>query len=195
METPTVVTAPTPSLVHRVARPVFLFGLSLLGFLFLSEQFALPELLAMRLPGAVLMPSDVLPQRQKLQQQLGELEAYREERIIRRDPLQVFVRDQAGGRASIQRLLDSVLRVTREQAEGSTVVTLQSVDVDASAKTITLEGSLSSATPGTMTLLAAYVDRLTELEQVEGVDATPFTREQVDPTHFRSPFTLTIHGT
>lgn len=182
------------SLVHRAARPVFLFGLSLLAFLLLSERFALPELLAMRLPGAVLMPADVLPQRQKLQRELAELEAHREERIIRRDPLQLFVRDKALEHAGALQLLDASLRVTREQTSGGTAVTLQEVDVDAGGNVVILSGELTSNTPGTMSLLAAYIDRLTELEQVETVEVTPFTRTQYDGTHFGSPFTLTIHG-
>lgn len=197
MDTPAETSAqPTVSLslVHRAARPVLLFGVSLLAFLLLSERFALPELLAMRLPGAVLMPADVLPQRQKLQRELAELEAHREERIIRRDPLQLFVRDKALEHAGSLQLMDASLRVTREQASGGTAVTLHTVEVDAQGRTVTLSGELTSATPGTMSLLAAYIDRLTELEQVERVEATPFTRTQYDETHFGSPFTLTIHG-
>ena len=197
MSTPGETPAQPPvslSLVHRAARPVFLFGLSLLAFLLLSERFALPELLAMRLPGAVLMPADVLPQRQKLQGELSQLEAHREERIIRRDPLQLFVRDKALRHAGMLQLLDAALRVTREQGSGGTVVTLHTVEVDAGAKIITLSGELTSPSPGTMSLLAAYIDRLTELGQVANVEATPFTRMQYDETHFGSPFTLTIHG-
>lgn len=197
MNTPAQTPAQPPvslSLVHRAARPVFLFGLSLFAFLLLSERFALPELLAMRLPGAVLMPADVLPQRQKLQGELSQLEAHREERIIRRDPLQLFVRDKALQHAGMLQLLDAALRVTREQGSGGTAVTLHTVEVDAGTKIITLSGELTSSTPGTMSLLAAYIDRLTELGQVANVEATPFTRTQYDETHFGSPFTLTIHG-
>lgn len=193
-QTPSPQQPPSLPLVHRAAVPVALFAVAFLAFLTLSERFALPALLTMRLPDAVLTPADVLPKKQRLAADIAALEARRDEQMTHGDVLHTYVRSAAAEAAELERLFDSALRVTREQSTDGVTVSLSRVALHAQARTLRLEGELVGSAPGTMTALAAYVDRLNDLEQVTSVDASPFTRVVRDDGTFVSPFSLVLHA-
>lgn len=178
-------------LLHRSAMPLFLFGLSLCGFFLLSQEFILPALTSMRLPGQTLKPDEVVPEKKELEALVESLEVKRHERIIGRDPLHTSVRTIKHGDMQIRSLLDGILQVARASSTTGTVQ-INELSINADAHTIHLTGDVFNAGPGSMTVLASFADALQKLEDMEVLKTSAFRREQNADGSFHSPFDFTL---
>lgn len=181
-------------LVHRSARAVAVFAVSLLGFMALSQEFVLPALLSMRLPGATLTPAMVVPRKQALEEELTTLDGDRSERLLDRDPLHVALRSALVARTTSARDWSMLLGNVRDAVPAPATLVLSRVVMDNDTHTFVLEGEISSPEAGTMTLLARLGDKLTALPGIRSVDMPAFTRTQRPDGIFVTPFTITAHA-
>lgn len=190
----TPVTAQPLHLVHRVMPSIFLFSGALLAFVAVSSWLILPNLMQMKLPGDVLTADQVVPKRDSLQKQITDLDVKRKDEILNRDALHTFVRDESASRMTLPSLLDAARSIAQSESTQDMTVQISRMTMDGVAHALTVEGEVRSPKPGTLTALASFVDALSALPGVAGVDASPFSRDQLPDGTFRSSFTLTLHA-
>ena len=182
------------AVVSRVGMPLLLFGTGLTLLLVLSQALLLPRLTQLKVHGQ-LMDSERL--RAYEETLLREVRAQEAQRSVLIEPVQ----DELYG--ALKERKRSVLPFDRVRAEIEAVAARVSGEAgprvlfsrfayDPFAATLEIAGDVRDAGPGSMTVLAEFVDLLKSAPSVEGFSAPSFAREQDPAIGFYSPFALTL---
>lgn len=193
-DTQSELAAPQPfsTIVERSATPLLFFSGSLFSLLLLSWIFLLPKFTSVERPdGTTMTPSAIATYTRTLAANVGEAEKNRA----------MFVR--AVNDATYRRLVDaraaSLTSLDIEQylkqaaarlGEREAGITFSRIAID--RHTITVEGDIANVGTRSMTVLAAFVDAISEFSMVIDLKRPAFTRETLPDGSIHSPFTFTF---
>jgi hypothetical protein len=168
--------------------PLAMFALSLLGLLFLSQEFVLPRFTRIPLNGSLLTAAELQEKEGALTAAVAEAEDERRELMLpSRDPVFQSLQE-------MKQAMPSALAVEarlRDLAAASGGASIDRFAYSASGAQVRIVGAVSGVGARSMTVLASFVDGLRADPLVAGLATPAFTREE-GPDGFRSPFDITL---
>lgn len=189
--------APHPKfadILRSAAGPLALFSAVLAFLLFLSWLLVLPRFTQVTVRGKLLSPAALAVHVRSVREELAAAQSKRDALIL---PL-----DQTSYAAFMQEKIDAVspgqvraaiLGIAQSLVpEQRQAVLLTSFVFTPQEKTLQLSGDVRHVGLRSMTVLAQFVDAVSALPSVAGVQRPVFTREQDAEIGFHSPFTFRV---
>lgn len=179
------------TILQRVAPPLFSFSAVLFLSLLASQAFLLPRLTTFRVGELDVSVDEAIAYESALRAEVVSLEDERTELVLpyiddahaelmeakRATPTVTAIR------AMVFAAMDGVAR------DAGAEVHVDAVLFEADTRAVTVRGRVEDPKPSSMSVLAAAVDAVRALPDVENVSPVPLTRETV-PGGYRSPFKL-----
>lgn len=181
------------TLLQRIAWPFFLFSAVLAFLLTLSWAMLLPRYARVEVGGIVRTAEELPGYKAQLLEQMKDGQAQRRAQLMAvRDPLYIALRTERQERRSVQ----DVERLIRDHAKTAGkdegVVHLIALEHAPSIRTVTVRGDVRNAGPGSMTVLAEYIESLKAQPFAQSVSTPAFTREDDPVLGLHSPFIITL---
>jgi hypothetical protein len=180
---------PLQEILRRTALPLLLFAGVLFSLLLLSYILLLPRFTRLhKADGTALSPRAIAQYERSL---AADLTAQEEERIRLVLPVNDDTFDMLKERKRVLSLPDvkeQLIQAAARLGETQETVVFTRIAIDGDA--VTAEGDVRNVGTRSMTVLAAYIEELTQLPFVSDLERPGFSREQLPDGSFRSPFTL-----
>lgn len=188
---PPAETVAAQGILERIATPLLLFATALFVLLTLSYTLLLPRFTQFhRGDGTAMSPREFADYHKSLAADLTKKEEERVRLVLpvtdaTYDELKALKRD-----LSLSELREQLMLAAGRVGEETGVVRIDVLSME--GPVVTVRGEVSNVGPRSMTVLAAYVERVQELPMVTDLDPPAFTREPDGDDGFRSPFTFSF---
>jgi hypothetical protein len=155
----------------------------------------LPRLTRVPLQGSTLTVEELLTQERDLTQEVERLEQKRRQLLLPSDDRLVALREVRQERLSaldLQTRLEALAQsVTPAEARGG--VTFETIDYRLEEGLALITGQINGVGPGSMTVLASFVDALRADPLIASVPTPAFQRDVTNRGDFVTPFALELH--
>lgn len=195
-ETPTQIlpaSQPIASIVDRIATPFLLFSASLFSLLLFSLLFVLPRFTALSVASESLSPTEVQQYQLKLQADLISMEQKRDHLVL---PLQnseyTLLKQKRSALPTLSDIRSRLSDTATHIPDTKNSVHFSIIDFDADARTVKIEGDVSGVGLRSMTVLASFVDGVSQIPIVDHLERPSFTRVDDGKGNVHSPFTMTL---
>lgn len=190
---PSTVPRPTfQEILRRAAGPFALFTLVLAGLLFLSWFLLLPRFMNITVKGQVLAPSSLTAYVHGVQGEIASTEKKRDAFIMPLDqtPYAALMQEKINAVSPAQ-IHASITGIARTLVPGqSDAIFLSSVTLLPLEGAVIVSGDVRNVGLNSMTVLAQFIDAVSNLEFISSVERPAFTREQDALIGAHSPFTF-----
>ncbi|MDA0375817.1 MAG: hypothetical protein O3A80_00710 [bacterium] len=181
-------------IAQRTAFSFFLFSIVLTALLTLSWYILVPELTQVDVGGTVRGLQELKAYKTNLEGQILTLEDQRGSFLL---PVNHDLYERLKGlkndRLEFQELRKDIRQVMIDLLPGRTdVVSISGFEFNAATKTGEVFGRVQNVGPRSMTVLAQFVEDISQIPMVLNVETSRYTRQESENGAFYSPFTLRI---
>lgn len=182
-------------IARRTAFSFFLFSIVLTALLTLSWYILVPELTEVEVGGTVRGLQELKAYKADLEGQILTMEDQRGSFLL---PVNHELYQKLKGikneRLEFQELRKEIRQVMIDLLPGRTdIVSISGFEFNATTKTGEVFGRIQNVGPRSMTVLAQFVEDISQIPMVSTVETSRYTRQETENGEFYSPFTLRIH--
>lgn len=176
-------------LTYLFVTSLLLFCAVLASVLAFSYYVLLPSLTRVPVSGQLMPAMDVADYRRDLRAELVSLEEDRAAFLRpQRDPVFDALQEARRNDVAITVFAASFAEVAA-QVQGDAAIEIEGMGI--ANDSVSVQGSVRSSRPDTLTVLATFVEQASHIQGIEGSNPASFTRSQ-DGDQFVSPFDLTF---
>jgi hypothetical protein len=186
---------PTPTLLQRIAPPLFSFSAVLFCALAASQVLLLPKITTFRVGDIDVTVDEAIAYERRIRAEVLSLEDERKRLVLPYidDTHDALMRRKRSTPSvvDVRLRLESVLRKVVESAGAE--VRVDAVHIDTDTRIVTVRGAVDDAKPSSMAILSSAIDAVRALPDVADLVPPTMTREERPDGGYRSPFTFTYH--
>ena len=186
-----------PKALERIALPLLLFTAVLFTLLFLSWFNILPRFTHFQVSNITLSPTEMAAYAKQMKAQLSTMEETRDRLVLPViDPSYDVLKKQKRAQMSVLEMRAQLLDVAAHVQDAKDAVNISHLSFDPELSVVVFSGDVSHVGPGSMTVLAQYVEQLETLPLIDHLERPSFTRVQDEDGSFHSPFSMkfTLHS-
>ena len=190
--TPAVRQSPL-AILERASAPLAVFACALAGSLVLSAFILLPRLTELEVEGRTHDLPSLRAYHAELEQRIAEAETRRDQLILPiHDPLYTALKEQKRAALSFLAVREELREIAGDTVQQNDAVHIAHMRYRPSEHRVEMNGDVRFIGPRSMTVLAQFVEELSDMPEVVSVEQPRFVREDDLVIGPHSPFSFSL---
>lgn len=181
------------AILERVSAPLAVFACVLTGSLVLSALVLLPRLTALEVEGSTHDLPSLRAYHMELEQRIAEAETRRDQLILPiHDPLYTALKEQKRAVPSFLTVREALREIAGAVVKQNDAVHIAHMRYRLPERRVEVDGDIRFIGPRSMTVLAQFVEELSDMPEVALVEPPRFVREDDPVIGPHSPFSFSF---